>query len=241
MTSNENDDDSTKDSSSIISVAVSNRMCAHMNDDHAVSVFAMAKSRTASSCGSWTITRSQLTLVTEHGATLQATLCRNSLCKRETIVYPFHPPLTSAKEARQRLVAIHHSVTRPLTWYRTTPVPLLCALVVVTLAYGVLVVGSEGLMEVLEVRAPFVLEAVASDAVTVVKALRVWLAIAVVSHLALCTYVAYHCMKTLKLKPMGTILWYGSVALAGIFPFLEFQELLQIHTNSKTKKASKTS
>lgn len=215
----------------IIPPAVSKRICAHMNDDHAVSVFAMAKSLVASR---WKVSQSTLLAVTATGAEIRAVLCQNVVCKQEILRFPFDPPLESAAEARKRLVAIHHAVTQPLVWYKQV-VPWIASAIVLAMVYCVVGIGTSGMIEILERRPEILVDGV--EAKVVVQAVKVLFAITVVGHLGLCTYVVYHAMKTLKLRPLSICLWYLSVAVAGVFPFQEFMELLSKATAKKKIKS----
>eukprot|EP00542_Grammatophora_oceanica_P001326 CAMPEP_0194068746 /NCGR_PEP_ID=MMETSP0009_2-20130614/87232_1 /TAXON_ID=210454 /ORGANISM="Grammatophora oceanica, Strain CCMP 410" /LENGTH=100 /DNA_ID=CAMNT_0038721871 /DNA_START=109 /DNA_END=411 /DNA_ORIENTATION=+ len=77
-----------------ISKAASQRMCQHMNDDHAVSVYGMVRSMFPGA--STVVTDTEIVGISFE--TCDFTCKVNG--KSQHVSYPFHPPLSSAKEAR---------------------------------------------------------------------------------------------------------------------------------------------
>ena len=105
------------DDKKVISEETSNRICVHMNEDHAVSVYAMAKRQGPKPEPGWKITTATIKSVTMTGATITVTLCRGDACRQIPVTYPFIPPLTEPHQIRSRMVAIHHHVCNPINCY----------------------------------------------------------------------------------------------------------------------------
>ena len=80
-----------------ISSEASKRMCAHMNEDHGVTVYAMAKSSFRLQ-GGWKLTDAKMKKVTLQGCEIQAVTCSGDLCEMQRINYPFNPPLNLLKK-----------------------------------------------------------------------------------------------------------------------------------------------
>jgi Protein of unknown function (DUF2470)/Domain of unknown function (DUF4499) len=111
---------STTVSGDEISTVVSQRICQHMNDDHAVTVFGMAQTRLflVSPCingdGRGTkITSAKMTKVTNDGCEIKVVKCHGDLCEMETVVYPFAKRCTTSAEIKQELIVIHSHVLQP--------------------------------------------------------------------------------------------------------------------------------
>ena len=85
---------------------VNTRICNHMNQDHASSVLAMALALDTAT------KRARMDSVTKTRVTLSVVDGTNPK-KRKQLVWPLHPPLKDAGEARVRFVAIHRQVLRP--------------------------------------------------------------------------------------------------------------------------------
>ena len=108
-------DQTTSTSPMMITEETSKRICAHMNEDHAVSVFAMAK-RSANLRDGFSISKATLQKVTMEGCHLQVMLCRGDACRVERVIYPFLTPLSDPSEIRSRLIEVHHEACRPVAW-----------------------------------------------------------------------------------------------------------------------------
>ena len=109
----------------------SDRVCNHMNEDHAQAVLAYAwvlgRRPDASRASLMRITHDAMWVKIDHD-------------EAETRL-PLSPPLSDAKEARPRLVGLHHSCLAPRVAYVATP-PSVMFIMVVFIAIGA--VGAHG-------------------------------------------------------------------------------------------------
>ena len=84
-----------------ISDQTSQRICRHMNDDHAVSVHAMVKNALPyREQLLHTIKDAQMTSISLTGYNLSFVVCDGDLCSRRSVTVNFVPPLSSSKECR---------------------------------------------------------------------------------------------------------------------------------------------
>lgn len=93
----------------VISPETSKRICAHMNNDHAATLYAMIRARSLVKRG-FSLTEARMKKITAEGCSLQAVSCSGDLCNIDKVEYEFDPPLRDASQARKRLVAIHREV-----------------------------------------------------------------------------------------------------------------------------------
>ena len=139
--------DGTGTGSGGVSSETNERICNHMNNDHAVSIYAMAKQQlmintnpsNGSSSSSKHITEAKLTNVTLDGCTIKVITCSGDFCQQHKILYPFVPPkLTSSNELRSKMVQIHHNVTRPhpLLIIKHQPIAIVILFGIGMLLYG---------------------------------------------------------------------------------------------------------
>lgn len=136
------EDNNGNDDHSIVSLETSKRICGHMNEDHSVTVYAMARQQ----LGLWLRQQQQqfhpndsfrkqyqwwwwwggnkfpfsnaiLKSVTAHGCQIQIILCNGDVCQMVTLDYPFQPPLKKDdkihEQLRRRFIEIHQQVCRP--------------------------------------------------------------------------------------------------------------------------------
>ena len=111
------------DGGNIVSPATSKRICAHMNDDHPVSVYAMFLQKVHLEPG-WRVTQCSMETVRAEGCDLKAVLCSGDLCNVKKVTFPFDPPLTTTADARPRLIAIHNDVCRPRWMWLVSSLPI---------------------------------------------------------------------------------------------------------------------
>ena len=223
----------------VISTETSKRICSHMNDDHAVSVHAMAKSLLGSGYGK--ITEANLKEVNMDGCTIAVVTCKGDLCEMKKLTYSFDPPLKSASEVRPRMVEIHHQVCAPrVSWLFTDMFALSVLIVVALLGYGTHVVGVEALMAKIENSAHLnsAISLFFGSASTFSNLVRYSWFLALFLHDLEAFYVLYHARQTLKLNGNAQILWYILVAAVGFPITREFLDLLKVHQKkSNNKKA----
>jgi hypothetical protein len=206
-----------------ISEETSKRICDHMNDDHAVSVFAMAKRNLPKQPEKgWKITTATLQKVSMDGATIQIILCRGDACQKIAIVYPFIPPLVEPSQIRSRMVAIHHIVCNPYFCYDHTLFPALVVFFAVTAYYAL---GFNG----------------ADSDPTLTKGMKDCFILLFTGHSGLALYGVYLCYSVLKLKRQGIIHWFIAIFLSGWLGFKELNEIIDVDEKSKDAKVQKGS
>lgn len=205
------------ESSQSISNETSNRICAHMNEDHAVSVYAMAKSKVVLPGRQWKISDAFLKKVTMEGCHIQVILCHAMLCQDVKLIYPFDPPLAHPSQVRSRIIAIHQEVCTPRSVYKD-PIFLVIFFCFGGLAWGTLYNGTKGMSPLFS------------------KAVHVGFYLTVLMHSVFAAYISYLSRKTLTLSVSGTTAWFAAVFLSGFKAAVEFRELVEV--DRKCKKAT---
>jgi Protein of unknown function (DUF2470) len=200
----------------------SKRICAHMNSDHTLSVYAMAKRKIELPGRNWKISDVFLKKVTMEGCSIQVILCRDILCHDVNLTYPFEPPLTHPSQIRSRIIAIHHEVCTPHSVYKHPVFPLV-VLLFASLGWGTLGMGTDGLAR------------------SFARAVHVGFYFTLLGHTVLATGIAYLCRKELKLSMRTTTEWYAAVSLSGLLAVQEFLELLEVDRKCKYAKKKKAS
>lgn len=220
-----------------ISAETSTRVCQHMNDDHYISVYAMA--RNALKLGDdWKLTDAKMKKVTAEGCHLQAVTCSGDLCEMKPVVYPFVPPLTDVKQVKPRLVAIHHEVLSPQwEWLWTKAFALKFTLTTLALAYGALVLGHDGLTQALDQTNLIKSFYPRTDIIALV--LQAAFYIIFVAHMAEAAVVAYTYRSVLKLNWQGVTHWIVMVLFIGYPIMKEGMALKEIHQKKLNEKAEK--
>lgn len=215
------------------------KICAHMNEDHAVSVFAMAK-RVCRVSGGWRISSATMVDVMLEGCQLQVTLCKNKdLCRQEKHIYKFDPPISNPAHVKSKLIAVHHRVCRPVY---SKPAFVFVALNVLYMAFLMLYFGRARLVEYIDQRdnlRRFVKRMIFGPEMYAMV-IQTCLYTTIVFHGLLCSYVAYHARKTLKLTKTGTTDWCFATALGGLTVVIDLRELLRVHYATHQNKMQKT-
>ena len=242
MTDNSNNDSKSKNSNVEISLETSERVCAHMNEDHALSVYAMAKRKVSwpSDGALWKISEASLRSVSMQGCVIQVVLCRQDLCQGQRVMYPFQPPLQNSSELRKRLVAIHHEVCRP-PWrsiWLGSPLAPTILLGFAGAAYCNLVLGLDRLTEHIESssRLHSLISTCLGSATTFSHLVQFVFIFTFFAHTLEVLYVA-KASRELKFSAATTAAWALQLFAAG-FPVLQcFRELVEV--DRKCKKARK--
>jgi uncharacterized protein with PQ loop repeat len=223
-----------------ISPEASKRICDHMNDDHMVSVYAMAKELIEYK-RDWKLTGAKLKRVTAYGCEIQAITCSGELCEMLPVVYPFRPALKTAAQSRKQLVKIHQKVCSPKLEWLLDPLPLGVIGISIFLAYGTLILGIPELkasIENDESMNSMICSLFGSPHIfsQMVKA-AFWFT--VVIHSAEADYAIYKCRTTLKLDWITSMFWFATTCLVG-YPVLgHLIQLIQIHDKSKAAQKAK--
>ena len=221
-----------------ISAETSKRICSHMNDDHAVSVYAMAKALLQGSTGT-KITSATLKSVDLEGCDIAVVTCTGDLCEMKQLKYPFEPPLKSGSEIRPRMVEIHKEVCAPqISWLFTHPDALAVLIVCALLGYGTHVVGVEALSANIEanVSVNSFISMIFGSATFFSRLVKYAWIFAVVAHAGEGLYVAHQAQHALKLELTSRLLWFGMVCCVGFPITKEFLELLNVHQKNSSKE-----
>jgi hypothetical protein len=223
-----------------ISAETSKRTCEHMNDDHAVTVYAMAKF--LGGCGRWKLTDAKLKQVSLSGCKISAVTCRGDLCEMKPLFYPFDPPLSSPSQARSELIAIHQKVCAPrLHWLVSKPEALIIFSIIAAMGYGTWM-GVPEMTEALGVKQlNFFVEKTFGSASTLAELVRFFFYLANVLHVAEAIWAVYKCQSVLKLKFHACFMWFVTVSAIG-YPILkELIALLAVDRVTKQAAAAKKS
>ena len=219
-----------------LSAEQSARVCKHMNDDHAVSVYMMARRVVGPSLpAGWKLTDAKMKKVTAEGCHLQAITCSGDLCEMKAVVFPFVPILTSAAQVKPKLVAIHHQVLSPQwQWIYQKPLALKLMVSFAMLGYGTLVVGHEGMTAYLD--QTNLIKRFYSHTNVIAIAIQFVFYVTTVAHIAEASFAAYTCRKAFKLNWNGTMQWIVMVFIVG-FPILNEMTTLRQFQEQKQKEA----
>jgi hypothetical protein len=224
-----------------ISGETSKRICEHMNDDHSVTVYAMAKFLGA--FGRLKLTDARLKEVSLSGCKISAVTCRGDLCEMKPLFYKFEPSLKSPSQARSELVAIHQKVCAPrLHWLVSKPEALIIFIIVAAMGYGTWM----GVPEMTEAlgnakQLNFYLEKTFGSASALAELVRFFFYLANLVHAAEAIWAVYKCQSVLKLKFQACLMWFLTVSAIG-YPILkELIALLAIDRATKQAAAAKKS
>lgn len=209
------------------------RICTHMNEDHAVSVFAMAK-QVCKPSGGWKVTDATMSDVNLAGCQLQVTLCKKQLCRQEKRMYTFVPPITNPAHVKSKLIAVHHRVCRPV-WSK--PSFLFVTLNVLFIAFLACYVGRDRLIAFIEERYELrkFIRRLIFNSETFAAVVHWSFYFLLILHSLESAYVGYQARKTLKLTKTGTMEWTLATFLGGVTVIGDLRDLLIIH-HKKSKK-----
>jgi Protein of unknown function (DUF2470)/Domain of unknown function (DUF4499) len=232
-----------------ISAEVSQRICSHMNDDHGVSVYAMAKrirELEPASTGLGGLTSARLMRVTRNGCEIRAITCQGDACHMSSLFYPFTPPLSApgGADARKRMVDIHYQVCSPLfgRWIWSKPlIPVILGAFTI-LGYGTLFLGYQGMIQKLQVdwtTLNSIFVGVFGSTEIFARVVQFAFGFTVVAHVGEALYSAYHCRTVLKLPWTVTLEWFLAICATGFPVFMELLELLTVDRASREASAAK--
>jgi hypothetical protein len=224
-----------------ISAETSKRYCEHMNDDHAVTVYAMAKF--LGGFGQLKLTDARIKQVSLTGCSINAITCRGDVCEVKQLFYKFEPPLASPPQARSELQGIHQKVCAPrLDWFVSKPEVSIIFSIVAAMGYGTWM----GVPEMTEVfsnakQLSFIIEKTFGSASMLAELVRFFFYFSIVAHVAEAIWAVYKCQSVLKLKFQACLMWFLAVSATG-FPILkELIDLLTIDRVTKHAAANKKS
>ena len=217
-----------------ISEDASKRICAHMNDDHYVSVYAMAKSLVQLK-PNWKISAAIMKKVTPEGCTIQVITCSGDMCQSQNVVYAFDRAPVKPAELRPLLVAIHQKETSPkLSWLWTKPLLLVIVAGLLFAFWGAALANQDQLEHHFDVFTQHYIGI--SPPFQLCKALRYVLYFTAIAHLVEVVFLVYFGRKHIKLSTMATIKWSILVLFCGYPIFSEFADLMEALKRNKAEK-----
>ena len=209
-----------------------------LNANHLLTVAGMATTSKSLSSGAH-ITTAKVTLVTNKGCEISFVTCRGDLREIHNCLYEFRPPLKSANELTQRLLAIHNQVWAPrISWLMTKPLALQVLIVLGLAGYGTEILGMEGMLALLE-QAPRLEHGVATVFGTAQKFCNMVIGswyVSVIAHLCEALWASYHCVNTLKMDTTATLQWFLVIWAVGYPIFVEFRTLIKLHEEQSKSK-----
>jgi hypothetical protein len=226
-----------------ISAETSKGICEDMNDDHAVTVYAMAMAKFLGAFGQWKLTDARLVQVSLSGCKISAVTWQGDVCETKPLFYKFEPPLASPSQARSELIAIHQKVCAlRLQTLASKPQALKNVCIVAAMGYGTWM-GVPEMTEALGNAKPliFFLGKTFGSASVLAELVRFFFYFCIVAHAAEAIWAVYKCQSVLKLKFQACFMWFLAVSTIG-YPILnELNALLAIDQAAKQAAAAKKS
>jgi len=179
-----------------------------MNADHAATVHAMVQS----SCPSkGKVSNARMKRVRLDVCELSYVLCDGALCEMRTGEVKFAPPLSSAKDARPRLIEEHHKALSPrIGWLFADFFTIFILAICLLLGFATHVVGTKEVVESISNR-PLV-DSMISSVFGSARTFGRWVEggwyFAIVAHVAEGIYAAYLCKTKLKTKVWTAFQWF---------------------------------
>lgn len=224
----------------IVSKETSDRVCNHMNLDHASSVYAMAAATLPWKERNGDIKHTKLQSVSHTGYAMSFVICQGKdRCEMRSVAVPFEPPLTSSAELKGRLVAIHHQALAPrIHWLVSDPLTLFMFIVSCGLGIATYWIGIENLplyIKHVDWLHSIVLNVFGST-VLFAKSVKYSWYFLVIAHSGEALYGAYECQKTLKLKPKAILQWYLLIFCVGWFAGKRLIKLVNLQKDCHSRK-----
>jgi len=221
----------------------SEKICSHMNCDHALSVYAMAISTLSSFEQNKLIVKmAKLTSVSLNDYKLTFVTCNNDgqegLCEMRCRTVPFQPPIDSVTSVRRRLVLEHHRVLAPNFFWIVTD-PLMTFLLTSCLALGISthVIGEIYTIDYLN-RISVISNLIATVFGSVdffVRIIRVMWFITIYAHLLEALYATYHLKTKLKMNNVSLFMWFLLISCVGFPVTKKAMKLVNFQNEEKSK------
>ena len=221
-----------------ITPATSDRICSHMNEDHASTCHAIVlESLSAHQSQRCSVKNARMKSIDLTGYSLTFVLCDGSSCSMESVRIPFDPPLKSAAEARTRLVLAHRRALSPkVAWLVIDPVMRTIFGVCILLGTGTFI-GREDLTALVDVT-PWAHSLVqtffGSSSFFARCVIWSWY-FSLAAHTIEAVYTAYLCKTKLKLGTLTTMKWFLLNVVVG-FPIMrKVTEFVSVDRDAKLK------
>ena len=221
-----------------IQPATSDRICRHMNDDHASTCHAIVmESLSAHQSLRCSVKNARMKSIDLTGYSLTFVLCDGSSCSMETVRIPFDPPLKCSAEARPRLVAAHHRALSPkVAWLVIDPLMRTIFGVCILLGLGTFI-GREALTALID-DTPWALsltQAVFGSSSFFARCVIWSWYFSLAAHTIEAIYTAYQCRTKLKLGTLTTMKWFLLNVVTG-FPIMrKVTEFVSVDRDAKLK------
>ena len=210
-----------------VSSEASTRICRHMNEDHAVTVHAMARS--VAGWGNLKVSNAKLVAVTSKSYTISYVTCSGDRCSMEKEEVMFDPPIEAESEVRSRLVYEHHRVLSPRL--RT------CVLENQFIAFStlVIIITILHLSDLLrELVFDFILAPLGfHDHEMFHIVMKNTFYLVVISHGIEALYAMYLCKLKLGMKILSCFIWCLLVFIGGISTTRKLIELFKVSNTNK--------
>lgn len=208
-----------------------------MNEDHAVSIYLMAKAVVLLKSG-WKLTGARLKKVDAVGCHIQAILCCGEMCQAQNVLYPFEPPLKDEAELRKRVIEIHNKEIKPkLKWFVTKPMSLVILTMWLFVIWASRIADKEYVREMVGRYFEDLLSFFTSERVLSTTAFVTWFfdfvfGLTLAAHILEALFVALRATKALKLSTDSTIVWLLTALVVGFPFFKELVELVEVKRKS---------
>jgi len=221
-----------------ITVDVSRRICGHMNDDHAITVYGMVQYYMPKPERGGKVNEARMESVSLKDYLVSYVLCKGNECSKKILTIPFKPVLCSAKEAKGRIIDEHKKVLdAQFSWLFLDPVAFLVVIIFISLGlvHGLGTEGVENIVEKNEIIDFMISSMFTSVATFSTFATRAWYFL-VVAHLFEGSYTAYRCKKTLKVSALSTLKWFVVTFMVGRPILLRINKLVAVDRESRIKR-----
>ena len=225
--------------SEVITPEVSNRICTHMNEDHAATLHAMVLSNLSNHeafrCKVQNATMKSVSL-SEY--TIKYILCDGDACMQNELVIPFDPPLKSVKEVRSHLIEHHHKALQPrVSWLLTDPLMRMLFGACILLCVGTLM-GQDELVNKIDSTswANSMVTTTFSTSTLFAKIVIASFYFSLLAHTMEACYTSYLCKTVLKMESWTIFKWFILNVCCG-FPIMnKIQAYVEVDNSARKKK-----
>ena len=225
--------------SKVITPEVSDRICAHMNEDHAATLHAVVLSNISNHeafrCKVQNATMKSVTL-SEY--IIKYVLCDGDACMQNELVIPFDPPLQSVKAVRAHLIEHHHRALQPkVSWLLTDPVMRTLFGTCILLGVGTLM-GQEELVNKIDSTswANSIVTTIFGTSTLFAKLVIGSFYFSLLAHTMEACYTSYLCKTVLKMKSWTICKWFMLNVCCG-FPIMnKIKGYVEVDNEARSKK-----
>eukprot|EP00986_Skeletonema_menzelii_P000901 scaffold255_cov142-Skeletonema_menzelii.AAC.13 len=200
--------------SSIINDERSNDICHVLNQGPNILVALVVANQSTKNA---TPTQVNAHKVTANALTISYVECQGIMCALNSLDVSFNPPIKSADDAIDRIIADgKNAMEAQCVWLVTEPLPLLILIVTATLGYATLALGEDGLQTAIETL-PLVGQKIIS---TIFKSyffamVRASFYFAIIAHAAEAIFIAVMLRLRAKLGYLACLKWFVLTSCVG--------------------------